>query len=230
VLGFLQGILPILGVLGMDLKSKHDYKMEVASIPEDKKVYMSIHDDLGEGFDYNGRHFVGLRYMMYNDITPLRENDAFKTEDYGAIIYDNGSHHLMSRVVNDKDYDIFETGTIYDPFVPKDEYDEISDYYLNEAPLICQVQMDNANIVKDVDSIDSAKAREIRDFIETEGNQNTDYEFSKDAYLYFYSKDAMYYFCIHCMETSEGLAVDMNGKATIISGSDAEYLKGLYEE
>ena len=229
ILGSLQGVVPLLFVAGMSIKSKIDYKAEVSSLPQENVIYMDYDNGFENGFDFKGKHFIGIHYKDGNELIPWREKDNFKTEDYGAVVYDNDKHDILKRVVNEKDYDIFDTGTVSDPFVAEDEYNEIVDYYMNEASLICDVSINTADEMTTVTSVDSAKARKIRDYVDSEGSLNNDCEYTKDAYLYFYSNDAMYYFSIHCMETSKGLAVDMNGKTAYVSEGDAEFLRSFYD-
>lgn len=228
ILGTLQGIVPLILFVGTGISSKIKYRSEVSSLPKDSIIYMDDYSDIEDQFDFKGKHLIGVNYKPNNILTPAEDNEDFKTETAGAIIFDNGKHYLIKKIRNDTNADIYKLGLIYDPYVPEDEYDELTDYYLNKAPLYCKYNKTPADELKTIDNIDSERIRSIRDYvINNEGGYDSSNDNSFDGYLYFYSKDTVYYINLNYYESDKGLVVEYNGKYAVVSDEDAAYLKSL---
>ncbi|MBO4863692.1 MAG: hypothetical protein J5517_04965 [Eubacterium sp.] len=226
IIGVVQGIGPLAAVGIMQLKSKMEYRSEISDLPDDCIVHLKDYDDMGNEFDFRGVHYISASNFSNNIIVPWEDPDIYKTTKIGAFVFDNGKHYIINKIENDLDVNILDLGLIYDPYVPQDEYYNLTDYYKNEAPLCCKVWKDTAEEMKEIYAVDSDKVRAIRDYLEENGQRNSsmgaDY-----GYLYFYSNDSVYYFEIQYAETEDGLVARYNDHTALLSSDDAKYIRSL---
>ena len=229
VIGVVQGIGPIVGVGLLQLKSKMEYRAEISDLPEDSILHLKDYSDLGAEFDYKGVHYIGVHQKEGHIINPWKDNDNFKTTRVGAIVFDNDKHYIIEKIENDLDEDIYMIGLIYDPYVAEEDYNKLTEYYKNEAPLSCKYSKESAAEMKTVYSIDSDRVRAIRDYVESQGptSYGSVTTTSDTKYLYFYSNDSVYNFDFSCAETPDGLLVESWGNSAVITGQDADYLRSL---
>ncbi len=225
--GLIQGVGPIAFIGIMNLKHDIEYRAEVSDLPKEAVVHLDLSYDLGKGFDYKGQHYVSDQ-----ELHPQSSHDNFKTEKVGAIVFDNDNHYIIEKIINDRDFNILQTGTIYDPYVPGSELNNINDYYKNEAPLYCEVFKDLAEEGKVImDNIDATKIRAIRDYVQEPGNRLTrdSYEDKDSSYILFYSFDDVYCVDFECIETNDGMIVEYLGDAKVIPDKYADYLRSLFK-
>ncbi len=223
VWGIIQGIGPIAVVGALSLQDKMKHRAEISDLPDDSIIYLHDANGIDDSFDFKGVHFVSD-----SELHPQVSHKNHKTQKVGAIVLDSGDHYIIDKIENGLDADIFQTGTIYDPYVPEAKLSEINDYYHNKAPLYCEVIKDfesSEDIC--IEDIDSDRIRKIRDSILTPGLKSYSDINSYDAYLFFYPFDDMECIDFSCKETDQGFVVEYLGDAKIIPEDDADYLRSL---
>lgn len=225
VWGILQGVGPIVFLGAMNLKGKIDYRAELSDIPKDSIIYIHDENGIGDSFDLKGVH-----YVSDGELHPQVSHDNFKTTKAGAIVLDDDNHYIIEKIENDLGVEIYQTGTIYDPYVPEEELDNINEYYKNKAPIYCEVIEDiSKEGRKVIEDVDADRIRKIRDSVEggeLKSPKDSDKDY-KNTYLIFYSFDDIYCMDFSCKETEQGFVVEYLGDEKIITEEDAEYLKSI---
>ena len=232
--GVVQGIGPLAFVGCMSLKAKLDYKGEISDLPEESIIQIQNEDTfLTDGFDLNGVHYVGSIDSEKQVLHPQSSHKNFKCSKIGAAVYSNGKHMLIEKIENDLDANIVQLGTIYDPYMEESQIDTINDYYLNRAPLYCEVSHSSENSgMKTIEVIDSDKVRAIRDYVSANGTpyKPFDADESNDGYMIFYSFDDLFCFDFSFKETDKGMCIEYLGDYAYISEEDAKYIRSLIRD
>lgn len=224
--GVIQGIGPI-AVVGISaLKKSIEYRAEISDIPENSIIHVKDDDDsFYQEFDLNGVHYIASRDDT-QVIHPQISREEYKTEKVGAIVMENGKHYVLNRIKNDLDANIIEMGTRYDPYVEESKLEEINEYYLNKAPLFCEVSDSD----KKIDTIDSDRIRNIVNYVQTNGSPYAPYDEEQerfDGYMIFYSYDAVYCISLEYKETDDGLCISYLGDYAYLNDDDAKYIRSL---
>ena len=225
ILGIVQGIGPIVAMWVMFVISQNKYRNEIADIPEENLIHIDSIDECIDSFDFEGVH-----YVSNDDLHPQISKENFKTEKAGAFIADNESHYIIEKIINDQNFNIVQVERFSHVYVEQSKVQNVLDYYENESPLYCDINEYDTDKIKTVEKIDSDRIRKIRDYISENriSKFNTSDE-GNDGYMIFYSFDDVYFIDFDYKETKEGLVLQYKGDSALITGEDAEYIKGLIE-
>ena len=220
VVGILMGIGPIAGVGAMTLSSKMKYKAEISDLPKDSQIHIDSMDDVMDGFDFKGVH-----YVSFEGLHPQVSQECFKENKVGAFITDkNGDHKLIYSVENTMGISILHLANYTQLYIEESEVDNILDYYVNEAPLFC-VSYDHDEAVT-YNDVDSDHVRAIVDLVETKGSKSG---LSSDGFMIFYSTDGLY--CVDFRYKIEGdeVYIESGSDSMMLEGDDAEFIKSFIE-
>lgn len=224
--GVVQGIGPLAVIGVMSLSKKQEYRSEIKDLPDNALVNIAYEEDIYSSFDFKGVH-----YVPDNDLHPQVSHENYKTEKIGAFVYENGKHTLINKIINDRDENIIKLGNYSSVYVEQSKLEDIDDYYMNKAPLYCEVdkELETAGIDL-VEGIDSDRIRAIRDYVYEKGldSPGFDYDDSMDyGYLFFYSYDDMYCLDMIYCDSKDGFTLEYKGNKATISDKDAEYIRSL---
>ena len=232
--GVAQGIGPLAFIGCMSLKAKLDYKGEISDLPNESIIQIQDEESfLKNGFDLNGVHYVGSLDSQKQVLHPQSSHKNFKCSKIGAAVYKNGKHLVIEKLENDLDANIVNLGTTYDPYMEESQIDTINDYYINRAPLYCEVSdTSDYSTIKTIEVIDADKVRAIRDYVSENGSpyKPCDVDESDDGYMIFYSFDDLFYIDFNYKETDKGMCIEYLGDYAYIPDDYASYIRSLVRD
>ena len=226
VAGFLVGVGPIALVGAMTVADKMEKQAEISDLSDDEMVHIKDVDDIAEGMDFQGVHYVRIEA-----ISPQTSHENFTKEKIGAFICGNGEHFLLYRIENTMGIEILYVEYFFHGiFVEEENADRLLEYYENEAPLYCQTMVDGSDSYINTRNFDSDRVRQIRDMIAESGNpyHSSDYKVDEkrpEGYMLFYSLDDMDCFSMEFYYSHDGMIVTYAGRGMPVSDEDAEFIR-----
>ena len=222
VVGLIVGIGPFVMLGSMQMSADFAEQAEIADFSEEDFVYVDEEDEFWEEFEFHGE-----LYVTVPDMSPQVSHDNYVTEPVGAIMKPDGKHLLIYSIENTMGIEMLTLEQYYGVYVPEDEADKVASYYENEAPLYAVVFLDIAEPGVEVWYIDSGKARELLDQIETEGE---DYTGNTDGYVFFYSTDDLICFDVQYAETKDGVVLYYRGDAVLLDKDGSEFIMSIVDK
>lgn len=225
VLGLILVIGPPLAIRSISRTAQKNYDKEVSDLAEDDVVHVDALEDIfDDGFEFGGRRFV-----MFTGITPQDTHKNYSEVLVGAVVDKNGSHWMIYSVDNTAGVTIFNVdGTEY--FTEEGKEDYVVDYYLNKAPLYCEVSLHDSDDTDRIGSVDADHIRKIINAVDEDGTHLKPDEITdrKDYdILYFYSTDDMICMWLYCWQTDDGIIVSDGGEYLYLGDEDASYISKM---
>ena len=222
VVGLIVGIGPIVALGSMQVSANLAEQSEIADFAEDDFVYVDEDDEFREEFEFHGELYVAVA-----DMSPQVTHDNYVTVPVGAIMRPDGNHLLIYSIENTMGIEMLTLEQYYGVYVPEDEADKVASYYEDEAPLYAVVFLDIAEPGVEVWNIDSGKARQLLDQIETEGE---DYTGATDGYIFFYSTDDLICFDTQYAETKDGVVLYYRGDAVLLDKDGSDFIMSIVDK
>lgn len=132
IAGFVLFILPIIVGVGYTAITSINRKIELNKF--DTKVEIESSSEFVDGFEVDGVRYVRTDFIHHN----MGDND---TERFCAFVFPNGDYAACYAFECESGHDAYYVDHYNGCFVCSDDYEEVVEYYFEEAPLIAHVHI-----------------------------------------------------------------------------------------
>lgn len=224
--GFFTFVVPIVSVSLLGNMQRAKTEKEFNSI--ENKVYINDYSDMENGFTFNGKEFVKADFLH-------RQPDAVNMDMVGAIVFDGeeerNEYHAILPIQNDNHYEIYEIERYSPVYCPKDQYEEIRNFYFYEDDLDTVLTIfGDEDLQKEKCEFDRETLYEIRDYYNT---HEIDVEVEADSIdsqfsIQVNSHDSLFYWDIYLCTKDEMVFLEKSLGGNTRSGMKLDDDKAAY--